>query len=139
MKTVVVFGTFDVIHPGHRFFLSRAREKGDRLVASIARDAFVRRFKNRDPVHDQSERLAHVLASGLVDDAVLSDEETGTYSILEQLRPDVVCLGHDQKALHENLLVWLKGRDYDPEIVVIESFAPERYKSSILNSGRIER
>jgi FAD synthetase len=136
MKTVVVFGTFDVIHPGHRFFLRRARENGDRLVACIARDAFVRKFKRRDPIHDQDERIRHILDTGLVDEAFLSDEVPGTYSILERLRPEVVCLGHDQHALRENLQAWLAGGALDPEIVTIEPFAPERYKSSILNSGR---
>ena len=41
----MVFGTFDVIHPGHRFFLEQAALKGDRLVAVIARDEFVNKIK----------------------------------------------------------------------------------------------
>ncbi|MCK5249408.1 MAG: adenylyltransferase/cytidyltransferase family protein, partial [Spirochaetaceae bacterium] len=38
MKTVLVFGTFDVIHPGHQWFLRNAARHGDRLVAVVSRD-----------------------------------------------------------------------------------------------------
>ncbi len=139
MRTVLVFGTFDVVHPGHRFFLEQARKRGDRLVASIARDAFVARFKRKRPVHDENERLKHVLETGLVDEATLSDEATGTYSVIERVRPDVVCLGHDQEALRGDLLAWLEARGLRLEVETLNAFEPQRYKSSILNARRPHR
>ena len=139
MRTVLVFGTFDVVHPGHLYFLQQARKRGDRLVASIARDSFVARFKKRLPVHAEAERLQAVLDTGLVDEAILSDQEPGTYSAIERLRPEVVCLGHDQGALQANLLDWLNARGVQVDVVTIGAFEPGRYKSSILNAGRRRR
>lgn len=139
MRTVLVFGTFDVIHPGHRFFLNQARKRGDRLVAAIARDAFVARFKGKRPVHDENERLRHVLDTGLVDEALLSDEEPGTYGVVQRARPDVICLGHDQEALRANLAAWLAARGAQLEVETLEAFEPHRYKSSILNAPRPRR
>ena len=139
MRTVLVFGTFDVVHPGHRYFLQQARKRGDRLLASIARDAFVTRFKGKRPVHDENERLKHVLDTGLVDEASLSDEETGTYSVIERVKPDVICLGHDQEALRTNLLAWLEARGIRVAVETLDALEPHRYKSSILNARHPRR
>jgi FAD synthetase len=139
VPTVLVFGTFDVVHPGHRYFLRQARSRGDRLVAAIARDAFVARFKGKQPVHDENERLRQVLDTGLVDEACLSDTEPGTYSVLQRVRPEVVCLGHDQEALRANLLAWVQARGLTVDVVTLDAFEPHRYKSSILNAPRRRR
>ncbi len=136
---MLVFGTFDVVHPGHIYFLQQARKRGDRLVASVARDSFVTRFKGRRPVHTEDERLRHVLDTGLVDDAFLSDEETGTYSAIRRLRPEVICLGHDQDALGENLVDWMRDEGVEASVETIDALEPGRYKSSILNAGRRRR
>ncbi len=136
---MLVFGTFDVVHPGHIYFLQQARKHGDRLVASIARDSFVKRFKGRPPVHGENERLRHVLNTGLVDEALLSDEEQGTYSAVRRLRPEVICLGHDQEALGENLLAWMRAHGVEAVVETIDALEPSRYKSSILNASRRRR
>ncbi len=136
MRTVLVFGTFDVVHPGHVYFLQQARKRGERLVVSIARDSFVARFKGRPPVHTEGERLRHVLDTGLVDEAFLSDEQPGTYSAIRRLRPEMICLGHDQDALGENLAAWLKQEGVEARVETIDALEPGRYKSSILNAGR---
>ena len=39
MKTVMTFGTFDLAHPGHIFYLNEAKKLGDKLITVIARDA----------------------------------------------------------------------------------------------------
>ncbi len=136
---MLVFGTFDVVHPGHIYFLQQARKRGDRLVASVARDGFVARFKGRPPVHTEDERLRHVLDTGLVDEAFLSDEEQGTYSAIRRLQPEVICLGHDQDALGENLVDWMRREGVEASVETIDALEPRRYKSSILNAGRRRR
>jgi len=39
MRTIITFGTFDVLHIGHVKILQRARAQGDRLVVGISSDA----------------------------------------------------------------------------------------------------
>ena len=141
-KKVLVFGTFDVIHPGHKNFLTQARALGDRLVASVARDSFVRMKKRRVPVHDENERRRQLLESGLVDDAILGDEKTGAYSILFEVKPDVVCFGHDQDELRADLTRWIdEHRDgfAAVELVTLKAFKPEIYKSSKLNYSEAKK
>lgn len=40
MRTVLTYGTFDILHAGHINLLRRARELGDRLVVGLSTDEF---------------------------------------------------------------------------------------------------
>lgn len=42
MKTVITYGTFDILHIGHINLLRRARALGDRLVVGLSSDEFNR-------------------------------------------------------------------------------------------------
>ena len=42
MKTVITYGTFDILHAGHIHLLRRARALGDRLVVGLSTDEFNR-------------------------------------------------------------------------------------------------
>ena len=132
MSTVLVFGTFDLLHPGHASFLKQAREHGDKLVASVARDQFVRDYKGREPVHSQNERIEKLMSSGLVDEARLSDVKRGSYTVIEDVKPDVVCVGFDQHALATDLQRWASEHGHNIQIVVLSPFKPEKYKTSRL-------
>ncbi|EJN5884439.1 adenylyltransferase/cytidyltransferase family protein, partial [Escherichia coli] len=39
MRTVITFGTFDLLHIGHVKFLERAKKYGDRLIVGVSSDA----------------------------------------------------------------------------------------------------
>lgn len=133
MKTVLVFGTFDVIHPGHRYFLEQAAAHGDKIVAVIARDDFVKKTKKRKPVHSQGERISHIVDSGLVDEAYLSDVITGTFSIVDKIDPQIVCFGHDQIKLSESFELWLSQQKREIEIVSIDPYKRDQYSSTLRN------
>lgn len=109
MKTVLTFGTFDAFHPGHEHVLGEAAKLGDRLVVGIARDAHVIALKNKHPRDNERIRLARILAHPLVSDARLCDEDLGSYRIIDELRPDVIAIGHDQDALRTSLEAWMSS------------------------------
>ena len=119
MRTALTFGTFDAFHPGHEHVLSKAAELGDRLVVGVARDAHVRALKNKDPLDDERVRLDRILAHPLVSDARLCDAELGSYRILDDLKPDVIAIGHDQHALRESLETWMSATGVSIPIVRI--------------------
>ena len=110
-KRVLVFGTFDGLHPGHHFFLRSAKTNGTHLSVSVARDAHVRELKDKVSVDREQERLRRVSDLSFVDEAFLSDEELGTFSVLENARPDLIILGHDQEALEASLRLWMESRE----------------------------
>ena len=136
-KRALVFGTFDILHPGHFSFLKQARQIGGVLIASVARDEFVSRIKGKKPVYTQKERIERLLSTGLVDEAYLSDYQTGTYDIVRRVDPDVICIGHDQERLLTSLDEWLKQSGLDIPLQVLDAYKPEIYKSSKLKTPTV--
>lgn len=135
MKTVLVFGTFDVIHPGHQWFLRNAARHGDRLVAVVSRDTFVREWKGATPVKNEKARIEALESSELVDQAVLADSEIRTYGVVRDIKPNIICLGHDQGALKDDLKAWIDRNGGSPPFIHI--LPPWRRK--IFSSSRRNR
>ncbi|MEM9424297.1 MAG: adenylyltransferase/cytidyltransferase family protein, partial [Spirochaetota bacterium] len=97
-RTILVFGSFDMLHRGHRYFLERSREYGERMRVVLARDEEIFQFKQRYPAQDFAQRKAALLESGLADEVVRSDLEHGTFYVLRD-RPAGIVLGDGQEAL----------------------------------------
>lgn len=133
MKKVMCAGTFDVIHPGHLYYLSEARKYGNKLIVVVARDNTSKVFKGNKPVHNEKERLEDVRTLKIVDEAVLGNEGN-IFDIIEQIKPDVICLGYDQKVQKYELEDELKKRGIKAEVIRIGSYMPNVYKSSKLKA-----
>ena len=132
MKKVMLFGTFDIFHEGHKNFLKQARRYGDYLIAVIARDETVEEVKKRLPRNDENSRLKIIRKSGLADEAVLGSLKN-KYKAIEKYKPDVICLGYDQGTFTENLREKLKEFNLaSTKIIRLKSYHPEKYKSSKL-------
>ena len=149
MTKVLVFGTFDRLHEGHLNFFKQAREAGDPslysgqvyLVAVVGRDSTVERVKKKLPKQDQFERLLAVQKCGLVDEARLGNEGVSVYKVLEEVKPDIICLGYDQFAFVDRLEEKIKEMGLKShstssgqvEIKKLKPYKPEIYHSSILS------
>lgn len=131
MVTVMCFGSFDVLHPGHLYFLKQAKSKGDKLIVVIALDKTIEKVKGKKPKYNEKERREHVRGIPFVDKAVLG-YETDPYEIIEEINPDVICLGYDQDSYSENLKERLAERGMNPEIVRLGPYREDIYKSSKL-------
>ncbi len=132
MKKVLVFGTFDGLHEGHRAFLRQARAHGEHLTVVVADDDGVAQLKNRLPGKTLEDRMEMLRDVDLVDLVVPGDRELGTYDVLHKHRPDVVALGYDQKALKFDLQERARHFDWELDIVVLGPHQPEKYHNSIL-------
>lgn len=130
MKIVLVFGSFDGIHPGHKAMLKEARRHGDRLIAAVAPDNVIERLKGRFPQQLFEERCDALTATGLVDQITASDKTEGMYNVITRIKPDVVAFGYDQDALRENFLKFLEKTGKQVKVVTLSPFEPEKYKSS---------
>ncbi|RMF05615.1 FAD synthase [Candidatus Woesearchaeota archaeon] len=137
-KKVMVFGTFDGLHPGHEFVFREAKKHGSKLIVVVARDETVKAVKGKPPRHDEKTRLEEVKNSPLVDIAVLGNPGD-KYRVIEEFMPDVICLGYDQQAFTDRLQEELKRRSINAEVVRLKPFMPHKYKSSILNGKDIKK
>lgn len=123
----MVFGTFDILHPGHEFLLREAKKLGDNLVVIIARDKTVQEVKKHPPKYDEKTRLKNIKKLLLADKVILGREED-KYAVIHEEEPDVIALGYDQKFFIDNL----KKAFPNISIVRIKSFKPDIYHSSLL-------
>lgn len=133
-KTVLVFGTFDGLHDGHRFFLRESRKLGERLVAIVAQDTIVEQIKGYLPVFPLQERIQLLLDHAVVDDALEGDTKLGTWSTVTKVKPDVIAVGYDQKHLEKTLREHIQSNALSFKVVQIAPHDPDRLHSSILRS-----
>jgi FAD synthetase len=108
MVKVMATGVFDLLHPGHLYFLEKARELGDELIVVIARDSTVKRQKH-EPITPEEMRRTMVESLKPVDVAVLGTEGD-MYDIVEKLRPDIIAIGYDQPFETEKIQAELEKR-----------------------------
>ncbi|HHW05302.1 MAG TPA: FAD synthase [Methanothermobacter sp.] len=123
-------GTFDIIHPGHIFFLEEAKKLGGKdakLVVVIARDSTVR-AKKRIPIIDEKQRLEVVKMLKPVDEAYLGSE-TDMFEIVHKIKPDIITIGPDQDFSIKELKGELRKRGLNCEVKRIK-----KYKKAPLDS-----
>lgn len=137
-RIVLAFGTFDLLHPGHKYYLERARTYGTELVVIVARDETVRRLKGHYPVRDEETRRIAVEHLRPVVRALLGDLKQ-YYRVLDDVRPDVIALGYDQRHLTKNLNRELKKRRLNPRVIRIGPYRPEEYKTTLLIKKMAEK
>lgn len=131
MKKILVFGTFDGLHPGHLNFLQQAAKLGQVFVV-VARDANVVHIKARKSHFSERSRLLKVAKVPNVFYARLGSQENFLQPIIE-IEPDIIALGFDQKTFTPNeLKTKLRKINLAPKIIRLKSFQPEKYKSSLL-------
>ena len=132
MKKVMAFGSFDILHEGHKHYLNEAKGYGDYLIVVVARDSNILRFKGRNPKNDENYRLEQVKELGFVDEAVLGHKED-ILEVLDEFKPDVICLGYDQRTVDkEKLRKELIKRNLKAEIIRAKPYKEDVYKSSKL-------
>lgn len=123
IKVVMATGTFDLIHPGHGYYLNESKKLGgenSHLVVVIARDATVR-AKKRVPIVPEDQRREVVAMLKPVNAAYLGSE-TDMFEIVEELNPDIISIGPDQKFDLDWLREELKIRNLKAEVVKIEGY-----------------
>jgi FAD synthetase len=106
-KTVMVGGTFEIIHPGHIYLLREASKLG-KVIVVVARDENVRRFKNREPIINEKQRLTVVKSIKYVSKAILGNPGPDIFQIVTKIKPDIILLGPDQKVDENKLKDYLK-------------------------------
>jgi FAD synthetase len=139
-KTVLATGVFDLLHLGHLRFLEESKKRGgpgSKLVVVVARDKTVLRRKGRGPVVPEDQRRELVSALRVVDRAILGREEIDLLGILKEIKPDIVCVGHDQNEIRVAVTRLVRREGLPVRVVRIRRFGPVGYNSSSKLKNRI--
>jgi len=116
-------GTFDLLHMGHIYYLKEAKKLGDILAVVVATDATVRKLKH-DPITPQDIRVNLIKELKAVDEAYLGHEDD-MYTIVEEIKPDIIALGFDQ--IHDDATIKneLKKRKLNVKVVRLPKYQGE--------------
>jgi FAD synthetase len=130
-KVVMVFGTFDILHHGHINFFTQAKKYGNYLIVIVARDKNVRKSKGKNSKYDESTRLVRVRKLKIVNKAKLGDLYD-KFKVISEEKPDVICLGYDQKISISDLQKKLGNLEVKAKVCRLKPYKPEIYKTSKL-------
>jgi len=95
MKTVLVFGVFDLFHFGHLRLLKRAAEFGDYFIVAVQSDEYILKYKPPGALgtlYSTSERMEMVRSLRCVDKVITYDN----------VADDIQAISFD---------IWIKGPD----------------------------
>jgi len=109
-------GVFDIIHTGHISYLEQAKAMGDELYVVVACDDTVR-MKKHEPITPESMRVRIVNSLKPVDYAILGKSGGDLFSILEDIKPDIIVLGYDQNFDEDDLQNNLNDRGFHIKVV----------------------
>jgi rfaE bifunctional protein nucleotidyltransferase chain/domain len=101
-RIVFTNGCFDILHPGHIDYLSKAAGLGSKLIIGLNSDASVTALKGPNrPLQDEKARALVLGALSIVDAICIFEEET-PYKLISEILPHIL----------------VKGSDYNPAQVV---------------------
>lgn len=103
-KIVLVGGCFDILHPGHVIFLSKAKQAGVCLIVLLESDEKIKLLKgiNR-PVHNQKERAQILSALQSVDYVVMlpvMKKDADYDQLVIKIKPAVIAATAKDKNIH---------------------------------------
>jgi len=123
---LLVFGTFDIIHPAHLRFLLEARLAANcpdcELVVVLARDSSIVRIKGHNPIFPEDQRLNLISGLRIVDYARLGNEGLDHFQVLIEEQPDVIVLGYDQLNNEQPLKAFIQEHQLKIEVYRLPKF-----------------
>ena len=120
----ITFGAWDMLHPGHLFFLNACRQNCSRLIVGLHVDPSLERPEKNKPIETLYERYTRLKFCNSVDEIIPYETEDDLLDILTTQSHDSVS--------HPGLIRFL-GYDY-----IVTSFTGDEY-SSFITPHFIER
>jgi len=140
-KRVLVAGTFDLIHAGHIYLINEAANLGDVYVV-VATDKNRELFSGERPIVSQEQRLEVIRNLKNVKNARLGRSDNNTLKTVEEINPDIILLGPDQKYSIEILKKGLSEKGLNHiEIRRLENYYDkyELHSSSLIKQKIIKK
>ena len=92
MKKVLAGGCFNKIHPGHLYFLNKAKSLGDYLIVVLTHDK-----NNKKPYAVIARKRKNNMSKLNIADKIIIGHPTDFLKTVKKVKPDIIALGYDQK------------------------------------------
>jgi len=127
MKRIVATGTFDLLHPGHVYYLSESKKLGDELWVIVSREKNVRHKPL--PIVSEEQRLKMIKSLKCVDYAILGDE-VDMLKPIKEIQPDIITLGFNQHFKETDVKKLLEENGINAEVVRIGAYSESKFTST---------
>lgn len=131
MKKVLIFGSFDTLHPGHAFLIKEARKHGEVHVC-LALDETIKNIKGYEPINSLEIRQDNLEK---LDVKVYPGDKTDRLRVVKELQPDVIVLGYDQKKFVDQLEIYISETDNNIDLKRLPAFHGNTFSSSSIRSA----
>ncbi len=95
MIKVITYGTYDLLHYGHRRLLERAKALGDYLIVGVTADDFDKKRGKINVQQTLMERIEAVKATGLADEIIVEEYEGQKIDDIRRYGVDIFTVGSD--------------------------------------------
>jgi choline-phosphate cytidylyltransferase len=95
MTKVITYGTYDLLHFGHRKLLERAKALGDYLIVGITSDDYDRTRGKINASQSLMERIEAVKALGIADEIIVEEYEGQKIDDIRRFGVDIFTVGSD--------------------------------------------
>ena len=95
MIKVITYGTYDLLHHGHKRLLERAKALGDYLIVGITSDDYDRTRGKINASQPLMERIEAVKALGIADEIIVEEYEGQKIDDIRRLGVDIFTVGSD--------------------------------------------
>ena len=96
MKTVITYGTFDLLHYGHINIFKRAKALGDKLIVGLSTDEF-NAIKGKKSYFSYEERKLLLDAIKYIDEVIPETEWEQKVKDVKKYNVDIFVMGDDWK------------------------------------------
>jgi len=103
MKTILTYGTFDLLHYGHINILKRAKEMGDYLIVGLSTNEF-NKEKNKNCYFNFNERKILLQAIRYVDLVIPESSWEQKVTDIKDHKVDIFVMGDDWQGKFDFLL-----------------------------------
>lgn len=108
MTKVITYGTYDLLHYGHKRLLERAKALGDYLIVGVTSDDFDRARGKINVQQSFMERVEGVRATDLADEIIAEEYEGQKIDDIKRYGVDIFAIGGDWKGKFDYLEEYCK-------------------------------
>ena len=112
-RIVFTNGCFDILHPGHFDYLSKAKSLGDVLILGLNSDTSVKKLKGKGrPINNETNRAIMLSYLNFIDYIIIFNDLTPK-KLIKKIKPDILTKGGDYSADE------VVGSEFSGETVII--------------------
>ena len=98
MKTGILAGTFDIIHPGYIDLFEFCKQNCDKFIILLHSNPNIERKNKKIPIFSVEERIKILKSIKYIDDVLVYNTDEKLFDFLKSQRFDIRFLGSDYKS-----------------------------------------